>query len=136
MSTRLKIITPTGTKFDEEVTNIETATVDGRITIGGNIAPMIGILQNCTSYIRNKKGDKREEAIITGGLLYVERGSVKIFTDYFEYKEKLREDYINNDIKKLQDQLKTISDKSSNKYRQLEAALDRQLQKMKALSTK
>lgn len=135
MPTRLKIITPSGIKFDEEVISIETSTVDGNIGIGGNIAPLVATLKNCTSYIRTKPGVPREEAIITGGLLYVEKGSVKIFTDYFEYTSKLNEDFIMKNKSKLEKKL-LISTPDTAEYRKLETQLQREIQKLKALDKK
>ncbi len=105
-TTHLKISTPKGIFFDGEVDIITVKTAEGFIGIQKNRLPFISNIEISTMYINSKASNKEKICAIGGGLIYVEREYVDIFTDDIVYKEDLDEMLIKNVIIETEKKLK------------------------------
>lgn len=108
-TTHLKISTPKGIFFDGDVDIVTVKTANGYIGIQRNRLPFISNIEISTMYINSKSSSDEKICAIGGGLIYVEREYVDIFTDDIIFKEDLNEELIRNLIikteKKLQEKL-------------------------------
>lgn len=93
-SFNLKVITPSGVKFNEEIISLETTTAKGRIGIYANHVNLIAELKP-NIFIVKLKNNNKEEYIVISGHLFFENNEAKIITNYFEE----RKDINVNDIK-------------------------------------
>ncbi len=105
-TTHLKISTPKGIFFDGEVDIITVKTAKGFIGIQKNRLPFISNIEISTMYINSKASNKEKICAIGGGLIYVEREYIDIFTDDIAYKEDLDEMLIQNLIMETEKKLK------------------------------
>ena len=105
-TTHLKISTPKGIFFDGEVDIITVKTAKGFIGIQKNRLPFISNIEISTMYINSKASNKEKICAIGGGLIYVEREYIDIFTDDIVYKEDLDVMLIQNLIMETEKKLK------------------------------
>ena len=102
---RLKITTPLGTFFDDDIEIVTLKTPEGYIGLQHNRVPFISSIEISTMYVNIDKNNKKIAAI-GGGLVFVEKQHIDIFTDDIEWKEEINksEDLIGLRIeKKLQE---------------------------------
>lgn len=86
---KLKIITPHGNFFEDDVSIVSVKTSEGFMGILKGHLPTVASIQVSELHI-NWPGDKDfKDCAISGGLLYVESDSVSIITDAIEYKEDI-----------------------------------------------
>ncbi len=90
-TTHLRISTPNGIFFDEEVDILTVKTPMGYIGIQRNRLPFISNIEISVMYINSKSSNNEKICAIDGGLIYVEREYVDIFTDEIMYKEDIDE---------------------------------------------
>ncbi len=90
-TTHLKISTPQGIFFDGEVDIVTLKTSNGYIGIQKNRLPFISNVEISIMYINSKLSNNEKICAIGGGLVYVEREYIDIFTDDIYYKEDLDE---------------------------------------------
>ena len=95
-TTHLKISTPKGIFFDGEVDIVTVKTTNGFIGVQKNRLPFISNIEISTMYINSKASNNEKICAIGGGLIYVERDYVDIFTDDIFFKEDLDEALIQN----------------------------------------
>ncbi|MGL5732593.1 MAG: ATP synthase F1 subunit epsilon [Metamycoplasmataceae bacterium] len=134
-TTHLKISTPKGIFFDGDIDILTVKTAKGYIGIQRDRLPFISNIEISTMYI-NSKGSKDERiCAISGGLIYVEREYVDIFTDDIAFKEDLNEDTIRKLIEKTEQKLKETTSSEAETLRN-ELLLKKTLNKMTTLNTK
>ncbi len=78
----LKVITPDGIKFNDDVVCIEATTAKGRIGIYAHHVNLIATLKSSIIGIRTK-ANHRDEYVITSGHLFFENNQAKVITDKF-----------------------------------------------------
>ena len=96
---RLKITTPLGTFFDDDIEIVTLKTPEGYIGLQHNRVPFISSIEISTMYVNIDKNNKKIAAI-GGGLVFVEKQHIDIFTDDIEWKEEINK----SEIKKLFDE--------------------------------
>lgn len=106
-TTHLKISTPKGLFFDGEVDILTVKTANGYIGIQKNRLPFISNIEISVMYINSKASNNEKICAIGGGLIYVEREYVDIFTDDIIYKEDINELKIQALILKTEKKLET-----------------------------
>lgn len=108
-TTHLKISTPKGFFFDGDIDILTVKTANGYIGIQRNRLPFISNIEISTMYINSKGSENEKICAIGGGLIYVERDYIDIFTDDIIFKEDLDEVSIRNLItqteKKLEEKI-------------------------------
>jgi F-type H+-transporting ATPase subunit epsilon len=105
-TTHLKISTPKGIFFDGEVDIVTVKTTNGFIGVQKNRLPFISNIEISTMYINSKASNNEKICAIGGGLIYVERDYVDIFTDDIFFKEDLDEMLIQNLILETEKKMK------------------------------
>ncbi|MGL5204847.1 MAG: ATP synthase F1 subunit epsilon [Metamycoplasmataceae bacterium] len=134
-TTHLKISTPKGIFFDGDIDILTVKTAKGYIGIQKNRLPFISNIEISTMYI-NSKGSKNERVCaIGGGLIYVEREYVDIFTDDIVFKEDLNEKTIREEIDRTEQKLKQATCSEAETLRN-ELLLKKTLNKMTTLNSK
>lgn len=122
--TRLKIVTPTGIFFDEDVISVETTTTEGRIGILANHINLIAMIKNNILTLKNKN-NVEESFVITSGYLFVTKDSIKILTNFCELKKNINIKDIENEVSKSNSLLNTYQ-KDSVDYRILQQKIKKQ----------
>lgn len=113
MSTfNLKIITPNGIKFNQEVSSIETSTVKGRIGLYANHVNLIGQLVPNVINLKLKNGQK-ESYIITKGYLFFENNIAKIITNQLYEKDKINLQDLQKDLHQWENDLLHLNNESA-----------------------
>lgn len=106
-TTHLKISTPKGVFFDGDVDIVTLKTANGYIGIQKNRLPFISNIEISTMYINSVASNNQKICAIGGGLIYVEREYIDIFTDDIIYKEDIDESKVQDLIDKTEKKLKT-----------------------------
>ncbi len=90
---KLKINTPDGVFFEDDILQIEIKTLTGYIGILANHAPLIGAIVPSVCYIRDIRNN-RVSAVINGGMFYTNNNEINIITDFFDFSDKVNESVI------------------------------------------
>lgn len=122
--TRLKIVTPTGIFFDEDIISVETTTTEGRIGILANHINLIAMIKNNILTLKNKN-NVEESFVITSGYLFVTKDSIKILTNFCELKKNINIKDIETEVSKSNSLLNTYQ-KDSVDYRILQQKIKKQ----------
>lgn len=122
--TRLKIVTPTGIFFDEDIISVETTTTEGRIGILANHINLIAMIKNNILTLKNKN-NVEESFVLTSGYLFVTKDSIKILTNFCELKKNINIKDIENEVSKSNSLLNTYQ-KDSVDYRILQQKIKKQ----------
>jgi F-type H+-transporting ATPase subunit epsilon len=104
---RLKIITPHGTFFDDDVHIVTVKTTEGYIGLMKNHVPVVAAIVISELFINEKTSKYHREAAISGGLLYAEKTSVTIITDAVEFEENINTSRAELAKKRAEEALKT-----------------------------
>ena len=106
---KLKIITPQGIFFEDDVKGLTVKTPIGEAGILKNHAPFVSTIEVSTLTINSVQG-KVSRAAISGGIIYVERTHTSIITDNIEYDKDIN---VNAEKSHLENLKKMIADKSN-----------------------
>ena len=89
-TTHLKIITPSGIFYENDVSLVTVKTTEGYIGLQHGKPPFVASLEISELAI-GSQSDKRSYKLcaIAGGIVYVQRDQVDIITDAIEFKEKI-----------------------------------------------
>ncbi len=107
----LKVITPDGIKFNDDVVCIEATTAKGRIGIYAHHVNLIATLKSSIIGIRTK-ANHRDEYVITSGHLFFENNQAKVITDKFINLKDVNVSDINKEIDGYKNELKQYSEDS------------------------
>ena len=128
MGFRLKITSPYGKFYDNEVLTINVKTIDGYIGILENHIPLVAPLEISLMMIRSVEGERK--VTISGGMLYVKKKETLIVTPSVEYVEDI-------DINRAHEAYNRAKQRLDNKnsalnIRRAELALSRSLNRINA----
>lgn len=119
--TKLRISTPNGIFFEDDVYMVTLKTSEGYIGLQYNRMPFISSIEISTLYINidnNSSLEKQKKAAIGGGIVFSEKTYIDIFTDDIEWVDEIvRSDVerqIENATQKLQDQNIDLVQKHKN----------------------
>ena len=87
MAFRLKITSPYGTFYDQDVQTINVKTVDGYIGVLENHIPLVSPLEISIMMIRTSEGERH--VTLTGGIIYVKKKETVIVTPSVEFVEDI-----------------------------------------------
>lgn len=130
----LKISTPNGVFFDGFVSILTVKIANGYIGIQKNILPFISNIEISTMYINGKNSDNEKICAIGGGLIYVDREYIDIFTDDITFKEDINEDKINKLISETKKKL--MIESSNSETLRNELLLKKAINKIKTINIK
>lgn len=104
---KLTISTPKGIFFAEDIDIVTVKTANGYIGLQKNRLPFISSIEISTMFIKNNSQTKI--VAIGGGIVFVEKTYIDIFTDDIEWKENINKSEIErliNETQKKLDQIK------------------------------
>lgn len=104
---KLTISTPEGIFFEEDIDIVTVKTANGYIGLQKNRLPFISSIEISTMFIKNNSQTKI--VAIGGGIVFVEKTYIDIFTDDIEWKENINKSEIEkliNETQKKLDQIK------------------------------
>ncbi len=125
----LKITTPDGKKFEDNVEMANFTLSDGDIGILKGHTPLVGVIE--ISIMNYKKGSNFYPIAIEGGILQVSKNQVNVLADAFETQDELDYQRALNAKQRAEDNLKTVLDKDSEAYTKAEISLKKALNRLK-----
>jgi ATP synthase F1 epsilon subunit len=132
---KLKVNTPNGIFFEDDIFQIELRTNNGYIGILAEHAPIIGAIVPSVCYIRDSKNN-RLPAVINNGIFKMDGKTINVITDFFDFTENINDSV----FKRREEQIKNaISNKNitdSQTFEKIKLKLQSELDKLKELSKK
>lgn len=125
----LKITTPDGKKFEDNVEMANFTLSDGAIGILKGHTPLVGVIE--ISIMNYKKNNEFYNIAIEGGILQVGQNQVNVLADAFETQDEIDFQRALKAKQKAEDSLKKTIDKDSEDYSKAEIALKRALNRLK-----
>ena len=110
---QLKIITLTGTFFDEEVFEVRVPTIAGTIAINGGHAPLVGAINAGVLSIIKKRGDRDEQyeqIAIYEGTVEVLNNQATVLVDDVETPDEISEAEAKKALEKAKELQKKAGD--------------------------
>lgn len=131
-SFKLTISTPYGLFYEQEVDIVTLKTSEGYIGLQKNRIPFISTIEISSLYI--KVNGTSKIAAIGGGIVFVEKDYIDIFTDDIQWKELINKDEIQSIIDQANQKLQSLTSKEHNieKYK-TELTLKRAMNKLETL---
>lgn len=128
MAFRLKITSPYGTFYDQDVQTINVKTVDGYIGVLENHIPLVSPLEISIMMIRTSEGERH--VTLAGGIIYVKKKETVIVTPSVEFVEDI-------DVNRANEAYKRAKQRLDNKeayvnIKRAELALSRSLNRIHA----
>lgn len=128
MAFRLKITSPYGTFYDQDVQTINVKTVDGYIGVLENHIPLVSPLEISIMMIRTSEGERHVS--LAGGIIYVKKKETVIVTPSVEFVEDI-------DVTRANEAYKRAKQRLDNKeayvnIKRAELALSRSLNRIHA----
>lgn len=131
MSTfKLTISTPYGLFYEKEVDIVTLKTSEGYIGLQKNRIPFISAIEISSLFI--KVDGTTRIAAIGGGIVFVEKDYIDIFTDDIQWKEHLNKSEIQAIIDETNQKLQTLKNNNIEKYK-TELTLKRAMNKLETL---
>ena len=131
MSTfKLTISTPYGLFYEKEVDIVTLKTSEGYIGLQKNRIPFISAIEISSLFI--KVDGTTKIAAIVGGIVFVEKDYIDIFTDDVQWKEHLNKSEIQAIIDEANQKLQALQNNNIEKYK-TELTLKRAMNKLETL---
>ncbi|MDR2823005.1 MAG: ATP synthase F1 subunit epsilon [Mycoplasmataceae bacterium] len=132
---KLKINTPSGIFFEDNVFQVELKTVNGYIGILNDHAPMIGSVIPSICFIRDAKGN-RLSALINNAIFKMDGKVLNIITDYFDFTDNVDDSVFEKRKKQIDRALNNKNIKDSKSYALIETKLEQELNQLKKIAKK
>lgn len=127
---KLTISTPYGLFYEKEVDIVTLKTSEGYIGLQKNRIPFISAIEISSLFI--KVDGTTKIAAIGGGILFVEKDYIDIFTDDIQWKEHLNKSEIQAIIDETNQKLQALKNDNIEKYK-TELTLKRAMNKLETL---
>jgi F-type H+-transporting ATPase subunit epsilon len=125
----LKLITPEGIVYEDNIEEITLPTQEGEITVLKSHTPLVTLISPGEIII---KDDKKHHYLATeGGVAFISQGEVKILSDSAESADSLNESIIEEARKRAEHTMAETQDKEE--FANAQALLEKQLAKLKVL---
>ncbi|WP_033160266.1 ATP synthase F1 subunit epsilon [Mycoplasmoides alvi] len=105
----LKILTPHGIKFDQDIRMVELKTMEGYIGLMCNHVPFVAPLSANVIYITHENKN-RESGVLNSGTVYATKNEIKIFAFNFVLTKDIDVAKVAARKKMLEQQLSRIND--------------------------
>ena len=105
---KLKIMTPEGTYFNEEVSSLTLKLISGYVTILSKHQPMVGALDFAPMHLI--KNNKTYYYALHGGVLNVKENEVVVLTNAVELAEDIDLDRALDQLRRAKQRLETADD--------------------------
>jgi ATP synthase F1 epsilon subunit len=133
---RLKVNTPAGTFFENDIFQIEIKTPTGYVAFLAKHAPMIGSFDPSIMYIRDLDGN-RLAAIVNEGIFKVNNNEINVITDFFNFTNDLNVSILEERQKFINKALESSEfTKDISEYEQIQYKLQKQFNELKKIINK
>jgi F0F1-type ATP synthase epsilon subunit len=132
---KLKVNTPAGTFFEDEIFQIELKTPSGMVGFLADHQPSIGSITPSICYIRDTKGN-RVSAIVNAGIYKMDGKQISIITDFFDFSEKIDALVFQLRKAKIDEAINNKNLKDVKVYEGIQTKLQNQLDELSKLSKK
>jgi F-type H+-transporting ATPase subunit epsilon len=133
---KLKVNTPAGILFEDNIMQIEIKTPNGMIGILADHQPVIGSILPSICYIRDAKGN-RVAALVNTGIFKTDGKMINIITDFFDFADKVNDSVIEKRREKISNALRASADSSNVKlYDGIQRKLQKELEDLTKLTKK
>jgi F0F1-type ATP synthase epsilon subunit len=131
----LKVNTPNGIFFEDDIFQIELRTINGYIGILADHAPIIGAVIPSLCYIRDIKGN-RLSAVINNGIFKMDGKTINITTDFFDFTKNINDTIFRLREQQIQNAISSKSNSESQAFEKIKLKLQSELDKLRELSKK
>lgn len=124
---RFKLVSLSGTKFDEEVDEVLLPTLEGEIGVLAGHMPLVSVAKNGVIAIRHKQGDPdsaREYFATNGGVIEVAEGELRVLVDEADTADDINEAEVQKAIELAQKMKADATDEVS--LERAQSMIDRQ----------
>ncbi|WEK82864.1 MAG: hypothetical protein L3I91_01860 [Mycoplasma sp.] len=133
---KLKVNTPAGILFEDDILAAEIFTDEGKIVFLADHTPAIGSFIPSHCYFRDQKNN-RVDTIINNGVFRFDQNSLNLFTDFFVFAKDANEDVFESRMKQIKEVLKEKAQHQKNStYDAVQAKLEENLRHLRELASK
>lgn len=132
---RLKVNTPNGIFFEDDIFQIELKTANGYIGILADHAPVIGAIVPSVCYIRDNRNN-RLPAVINNGIFKMDGKTINVITDFFDFTKNINDSVFKMREEQIQSAISKKSTSESQTFEKIKLKLQSELDKLKELSKK
>lgn len=129
----LKVNTPNGIFFEDDIFQIELKTANGYIGILAEHAPIIGAIVPSICYIRDIKGN-RLPAVINNGIFKMDGKTINVITDFFDFTKDINDSVFNKREEQIKKAISNKNMSDSQAFEKIKLKLQSELDKLKHLS--
>ena len=97
---KLKVYTPAGVLFEDNITQASIHSSEGWISLLANHAPLIGSFTTSHFYVRDE-GSNKVDTIISDGIFEFDNNTLNLFTNFFAFTKEINE----NAFKRIENEL-------------------------------
>ena len=127
---KFKIVTPEKVIYENEIFQVSIPTTSGEITVLPNHIPLVSVL--AAGELRIKDKDSEHHLAVSGGFLEVRgKNEVIILADNAERVEEIDLQKAEEAKQRAEEQMKNIKNVQDVDYARLQAAIDREVNKMR-----
>jgi F0F1-type ATP synthase epsilon subunit len=132
---KLKVNTPAGTLFEDEVLQVELKTPNGVVGFLADHQPSVGSILPSICYIKDGRGN-RVSAIINTGIYKMDGKQINIITDFFDFTDKINQSVFDVRKQKIEQALSNKNIKNIKIYEGIQRKLQNELDELSKLSKK
>lgn len=118
---KFQLVSITGKKFDEDVTEVVLPTLDGEIGVLVDHMPLVSVATNGAIAIRRQSKDsdaQREYFAINGGVIEVENNTVRVLVDEADRADDINEAEAKNALERAEKMKAEAKDQVSLEHAQ------------------
>ncbi|MDR1234743.1 MAG: hypothetical protein LBJ97_01520 [Mycoplasmataceae bacterium] len=131
----LKINTPDGTSYEDDVLQVELKTPNGMIGFLAEHQPSVGSILPSICYIKDQKGN-RVSAVINTGIYKMDGKQINVITDFFNFTDRIDESVFELRRKKIEQAINQKDIKDVKIYEQIQRKLEEEIKELSEISKK
>ncbi|MDR3329834.1 MAG: F0F1 ATP synthase subunit epsilon [Mycoplasmataceae bacterium] len=133
---KLKVNTPAGIFFEDDIIQIELRTPSGVIGVLADHQPVIGSILPSLCWIKDSKGN-RVSALVNTGIFETDGKSINIITDFFDFTNKINDSVLEIRKQKIAEAIKSAESTTNVKlYEGIQRKLEKELEDLNKLTKK
>ncbi|MDR0739293.1 MAG: F0F1 ATP synthase subunit epsilon [Mycoplasmataceae bacterium] len=132
---KLKINTPDGTSYEDEILQIELKTPNGVVGFLADHQPSIGAIMPSICYIKDQNGN-RVPAVINSGIYKMDGNQINVITDFFDFTDKINQSVFEIRRRKIENAINKQDIKNIKTYKDIQRKLENEINQLSKLSKK
>ncbi|MDR2369591.1 MAG: hypothetical protein LBD63_03100 [Mycoplasmataceae bacterium] len=132
---KLKVDTPAGTLFEDDVLQVEIKTPNGMVGFLAEHQPSIGSILPSICYIRDNKGE-RVSTVVNTGIYKMDGEQINIITDFFDFTSKINQSVFEIRKQKIEQVVSHKNITNIKIYESIQRKLQNELDELSKLSKK